>query len=104
MKIKNIFNGLGVAVLGAAMLSACTDDIKFGNAFIEKAPGGAVNVDTVFSSPVYTQQFLNSLYARQYYGLPYANASGTPNSSNTYTGKFDALTDCYQLHWGSTKG
>lgn len=103
MKIKNIFNGLSVAVLGAAMLSACTDDIKFGNAFIEKAPGGAVNVDTVFSSPVYTQQFLNSLYARQYYGLPYANANGTPNSSNTYTGKFDALTDCYQLHWGSTK-
>lgn len=103
MKIKTIFNGLTAAVIGGAMLSACTDEVKFGNAFIEKAPGGAVSVDTVFNSPIYTQQFLNALYARQYYGLPYANASGTPNSSNTYTGKFDALTDCYQLHWGSTR-
>lgn len=99
MKI-NIYKA-GLAAVAAAMsLTACTDNIAFGNAFIEKAPGGTVNIDTVFNSATYTQQFLTALYARQYYGLPFNTAGG--NSNSPYTGKFDALTDLYALHWSST--
>lgn len=33
---------------------ACVDEIKFGNAFLEKAPGEDVNEDVIFSKKVYT--------------------------------------------------
>lgn len=58
----------------------------------------------MFNSATYTRQFLNSCYSRQYYGLPYGNSSNVdfPDSSNPYLGKFDALTDCWQLHYEST--
>lgn len=94
-----MFKG-GMALVVAAMtVAACTDEIKFGDSFIEKAPGGTVNIDTVFNSATYTQQFLTALYSRQYYGLPFNSNAG--NSNSPYTGKFDALTDCYALHWKS---
>lgn len=97
MKIKNIFRGCVVAVVASMAVTACTDEIKFGDAFIEKAPGGTVTIDTVFNSATYTQQFLTALYSRQYYGLPFNSNAG--NSNSPYTGKFDGLTDCYHLHW-----
>ena len=45
------------ALLGlvAALLPvACTDQVQFGGAFLEKAPGGTVTADTVFSNAEYT--------------------------------------------------
>lgn len=42
---------------------------------------------------------LAELYSYQYYGLPYGNSN--INSASPYTGKFDALTDLYQIHWSS---
>lgn len=101
MKKENILKGLAVGAFAVCAMTACTDEIAFGDSFIEKAPGGSVSIDTVFSSPIYTEQFLTSLYARQYYGLPFSSASGIANSQSPYTGKFDGLTDCYQLHWGN---
>lgn len=100
MKI-NTLKGCAIAAIAALSFTACTDEIKFGDAFIEKAPGGTVNIDTVFNSATYTQQFLTALYSRQYYGLPFNSNAG--NSNSPYTGKFDALTDCYQLHWAGAK-
>ena len=84
--------------------TSCVDEIKFGNSFLEKAPGGSATQDTIFNSVTYTRQFLNTCYSRQYYGLPYVNSSvdDFPDSSNPYTGKFDALTDCWQLHYSGT--
>lgn len=92
-----------MGVAACAGFTSCVDEIKFGNSFLDKAPGGSATIDTVFSSAIYTQQFLNGIYSRQYYGLPYYNGTNVPSSSDTYTGKFEALTDCWQLHWSSAQ-
>ena len=89
----------GACVAANLIATSCVDDMKFGNSFLDKAPGGTATVDTVFSSAVYTQQFLNSIYGRQYYGLPYKDDTSLPVSSSPYCGKVEALTDCWQLHW-----
>lgn len=94
MKLHNIICGTALA---AAALSACTDKIAFGNALLEKPSGSTVTLDTVFNSPVYTEQYLNSIYALQYYGLPYNNNCG--NSASPWTGKLDQITDCWLMHW-----
>lgn len=84
--------------LASAVSTSCVDDIKFGSAFLEKAPGGDVTSDTVFNNAEYVRQFLTTLYSMQYYGLPYRNTSSDAypcESSNIYVGKVDALTDCF---------
>lgn len=91
---------IGAVTAIALTTTSCVDEIKFGNAFLDKAAGGTATIDSVFGSAIYTQQFLNAIYSRQYYGLPYNNNAGyTPSSSDTYTGKFEALSDCWHLHW-----
>lgn len=103
MKLYQKISTCGAAVLlFFSVLTSCTDEIKFGNAFIEKAPGGTTTIDSVFGNAEYTRQFLTGLYALQYYGLPYSNRAGIPTSQNPYFGKLDALTDCYQIHWNQT--
>ena len=89
--------GVAGLVLGASTFTACTDKVSFGNAFLEKASGSSVTIDTVFNKAVYTEQFLNSIYALQYYGLPYNNNCG--NSASPWTGKLDQVTDCWLMHW-----
>ena len=96
--MNKIFQRSALILAAAAAFASCTDEVKFGDSFIEKSPGGTVTLDTVFNNPTYTLQFLNALYARQYYGLPYSNSVGM-RSSSPYAGKFDALTDCFQQHW-----
>lgn len=100
MKLYNkLYTGLAGMMLGASVFTACTDKIAFGNAFQQKPSGSTVTKDTVFNSPTYTEQFLTSIYALQYYGLPYNNKCG--NSASPWTGKFDQLTDCWLMHWDS---
>lgn len=71
---QKITTGAMTFVMAASMLIiSCTDDIKVGSAFIEKAPGGTQTIDTVFNSAEYTRQFLTGIYALQYYGLPYSS-------------------------------
>ncbi len=94
------YKRLMIAMLGLTIVisSSCVDEIKFGNSFLEKAPGGTVTSDTVFNSAEYTKQYLTTLYSMQYYGLPYRNTSSDAypcESSNQYVGKPEALTDCY---------
>ncbi|MBR1388747.1 MAG: RagB/SusD family nutrient uptake outer membrane protein [Prevotella sp.] len=101
MKIQHIFYASAIALTSAAF-TACTDDVKFGDSFVEKAPGGTVTIDTVFNSAEYTKQFLTGIYGMQYYGLPFTGQGAAPTSQNNYQGKLDALTDCYQLHWNGT--
>lgn len=85
------------------LLGACTDQIKFGDSFLEKAPGTSVTADTVFDNEEYALQFLTGVYALQYYGLPYFSGSNTsgPNwaSGNMgyWTGNAEAASDLYQL-------
>ena len=105
--MKQRYKWMVGALMGGALClgtSSCVDEIKFGNSFLEKAPGGTATQDTIFNSAIYPRQFLATCYSRQYYGLPYVNADldDFPDSSNPYTGKFDALTDCWQLHYSAT--
>ena len=102
MKLHHkIVTGVVALIIGSMTFTACTDDIKFGDAFIEKTPGGTVSLDTVFSSAEYTKQFLVGLYVLQYYGLPFKNATVAPWSTSYWNCKMDALTDCYQQHFSN---
>ena len=55
-----------VIVILAALLAGSAiscSDLKFGDAFLEKAPGVDVTVDTIFSSKMYAERALVSAYA-----------------------------------------
>lgn len=86
---------LGVLALAAVGAGSCTDKIAFGNAFLEKAPGGTTTADTVFSNPEYTRYFLNQIYAFQYYNLPTGSTNGKPQWYNYWKGAPDILADTH---------
>ena len=97
----NIKNIIGVSLLTLS-LGACTDTVKFGNAFLEKAPGGTVTADTVFSNPEYTRNFLAGIYATQYYNLPTNSTNAAPQCQNYWKGMPDALGDDFHLLFNNT--
>jgi hypothetical protein len=91
----------GLIVVAAALLlpfGSCVDDLKFGDSFLEKAPGGTVTQDTVFNSAEYTRQFLTGIYGYQYFGLQEANSNTKPHNSY-WRGKFEALSDLWLISW-----
>lgn len=53
------FLGLSLGING---LMSCVDDINVGDAFLEKAPGVDVNIDTIFNKAENTRYFLWNLY------------------------------------------
>lgn len=91
-------------VIATAILTfSCTDPLRFGNAFLEKAPGGQSTKDTVFNNAQYTREFLTGIYACQYYGLPYDNVfTQIPYPKDTYIGSLDVLSDCWHNHWANS--
>ena len=64
--MKKIINYIVALGMMTGVFSACVDDINVGNAFLEKSPGGDVNVDTVFSKAEYARNFLWSAYGQIY--------------------------------------
>lgn len=94
--------GMAVVIAAGFSINSCTDPLKFGNAFLEKAPGGTVTADTVFSSAEYTQQFLAAIYSRQYHPLPVRSSNDPPQCLNYWKGMPDALSDTHQLYFTST--
>lgn len=95
--MKKSIKNIAAFVLAGLALSSCTDEVQFGNAFLDKAPGGTANIDSIFTNPDYINQFLTGLYAQQYYGLNYNQ--NRQNSAGTYKGKLDGVTDLYQVHF-----
>jgi len=95
MKImKKIFNYILALGMTTGIFSACVDDINVGNAFLEKAPGVEVNIDTVFSKAEYARNFLWSAYGQLYC---------TYTSGNMMNGApIDVLSDSYHCYvgWG----
>ena len=63
---KKLSNILFMGVVSAFCLSACVDRFAIGDAFLEKAPGVDVNIDSVFSSAEYTRHFVWSAYGQLY--------------------------------------
>lgn len=97
---KILYSIFGLALAGMSVVG-CTDEIQLGNSFLDKQPGGSLNLDSIFANPDYVNQFLTNIYNQQYYGLPYNQ--GKNQAANPYNGKLDALTDLYQMHWSSCK-
>lgn len=95
---------LAVAAIFAAGFAShsCTDPLKFGNAFLEKAPGGTVTADTVFTNAEYTRQFLAGIYSKQYYALPTNSTNDPPQCLNYWKGMPEALSDNFQLFFQNT--
>ncbi len=92
--MKKIFNYILALGMATGIFSACVDDINVGNAFLEKAPGVDVNIDTVFSKAEYTRNFLWSAYGQLYC---------TYTSGNMMNGApIDVLSDSYHCYvgWG----
>ena len=92
--MKKIFNYILALGMTSGIFTACVDDINVGNAFLEKAPGVEVNIDTVFSKAEYTRNFLWSAYGQLYC---------TYTSGNMMNGApIDVLSDSYHCYvgWG----
>ena len=91
-KILNTILVLGICCCLA--LPSCVDRLAVGDAFLEKAPGVDVNIDTVFAHAEYTRNFLWSAYGQLYC---------TYTSGNMMNGApIDALSDSYHCYcnWG----
>lgn len=101
MKLNNIFKGIAAAASLTAMMSACTEQIQFGDSFIQMPEIGTATIDTVFTSAEYTQQFLTNIYTKQYYGLPYLSAS--TGSKSYWSGQLEAMSDCWHVPNSSVK-
>lgn len=86
---------VGALVCAALSVGSCTDKIAFGDDFLEKAPGGTVTADTVFSKAEYTRYFLAQAYAYQYYNLPSNSTNSAPQCWNYWKGMPDLLADTY---------
>lgn len=99
--MKKVFHSIFALMLAGAAFTGCTDEVRFGNSFLGKAPGGTANLDSIFANPDYVNQFLTNIYNKQYYGLPYNQTKN--QAASPYNGKLDALTDLYQMHWASCK-
>ena len=71
MKLQNKwFIGAMMEAVISLVSTSCVDEIKFGNSFLDKAPGGNATIDTVFNSAEYTRQFLNTCYSCLLYTSP----------------------------------
>ena len=85
-----------VAFVGVALfVSSCVDQVKFGDSFLEKAPGVAVTQDTIFGKATYARAFLWNTYSKLYYALPvyWNTVEGKMN-----TGIFEMMSDCWHSH------
>ena len=94
---KKLINILILGICSAFAFSACVDDFAVGDAFLEKAPGVDVNIDTVFTHAEYTRNFLWSAYGQLYC---------TYTSGNMMNGApIDVLSDSYHCYvsWGGPK-
>ena len=95
--MKKITIILVLAVCSAIGISSCVDKFAVGDAFLEKAPGVDINIDTVFTSAEYTRNFLWSAYGQLYC---------TYTSGNMMNGApIDVLSDSYHCYvsWGGPK-
>ena len=92
--MKKIFNYILALGMTSCIFTACVDDFNVGDAFLEKAPGVEVNIDTVFNKAEYTRNFLWSAYGQIYC---------TYTSGNMMNGApIDVLSDSYHCYvgWG----
>ena len=85
--MKKAIKYLAAAAVAASFAFAPScQDLRFGDDFLEKAPGVDVTIDTVFSSKMYADRALVAAYACLRCGYPVHNnacRSAPRDSSNT---------------------
>lgn len=96
--MKHIVKWMIAILVGTSMFFAsCVDQIKFGDAFLEKPPSTSdLNQDSIFGRAEYARAFLWDVYGELYYGLPYNWGDYFVKGMNC--GKFEALSDCFHSH------
>lgn len=94
--MKHFTKWFVAAFVGTTVVTtSCVDEIKFGDSFLEKAPGVAVTQDTIFGKADYARRFLWDTYSKLYYGLA-TNWNDVDGKMNT--GMFETLSDCWHSH------
>ncbi len=95
--MKHLSKWIITICTGVVILSvSCVDQIKFGDSFLEKAPGaGDMTQDTIFNKAEYARAFLWNTYSKLYYGLA-TNWNQVDGKMNT--GMFEVLSDCWHSH------
>ena len=95
--MKHIMSWMFAALVGVSLLFAsCVDEIKFGDAFLEKPPTTSdLNQDSIFGKADYARAFLWNTYKDMYYGLPYY---WEVNKQKMNTGMFETMSDCWHSH------
>lgn len=94
----------------ALLFTAGCSDLKFGDAFLEKAPGVDVTLDTIFSSRMYAERELVGAYATLRTCLTVHANNGHyefQNAGNKVAwDNLDSFTDIIQSHctWGGAYG
>ena len=94
--MKHLSKWFIAAFAGVALFaSSCVDQVKFGDSFLEKAPGVAVTQDTIFGKATYARAFSWDPYSKLSYGLPvyWNTVEGKMN-----TGIFEMMSDCWHSH------
>ena len=92
MKKRNSIKSILLLTIISFVGVACVDEIKFGNAFLEKAPGEDVNEDVIFSKKVYTDYLLWQCYEGLF--TPFKNCYAG-------NGQFETLSDIMHSEEGS---
>lgn len=112
--MKNRIYILFIAIIGMSAFGC--SDLRFGDAFLEKAPGVDVTVDTIFSSKLYADRALVAAYSTLRVGFPIHNTAWPIVNGPYDPGKrdnracsqldndnMDAITDLMESHndWDS---
>lgn len=63
---KALSNIFAIVLAGMAVVG-CTDQFQVGDSFLDKAPGGTTNLDSIFANPDYVNQFLTNIYNIVYF-------------------------------------
>jgi hypothetical protein len=93
--MKKVTTYFIVIFFGGLIATSCVDPIKFGDSFLEKAPGVATTQDTIFGKAEYARAFLWNTYSKLYYGLA-TNWNEVDGKMNT--GMFECMSDCWHSH------
>ncbi len=106
--MKNLTNILLLSLVVLTTTIGCSD-LKFGDNFLEKAPGVDMTIDSIFSRKLYADRALTGAYATMRSCLTLGNNEKFPNESNGNFGykpaadklgwdNLDALTDIINSH------
>lgn len=89
-KLRYFIIGLLGFTIGSSTLVSCVDKFNVGDAFLEKAPGVDVTLDTIFSKAEYTRYFLWNLY--NHISCPFFAKDQMQSTPN------EALSDIFHAH------